>query len=281
MSIPELLFALYGTALMLIGITCLIRDVQLSGKTDTPNLQAWRVSLGDFFIIFLGAIVVQYFVAGVCSVAFEATDFGESNVGLRITLSTLAYQLVPLLLIYSLTRYYPENFPANFNTRRVRFFESAGLGLFYFLGALPLMLLFAHGWQMLLEWVHSMGFPVELENQEIVEIFAEQDSPLVIGLMMFMIVVMAPLLEELLYRGMLYRFLKSRMNNLLALTLSSLLFAAMHANLLKLVPLFLLGMLLGRAYEKSGSILVPIFMHAFFNLNTVLILLVAPDMIEM
>ena len=46
---------------------------------------------------------------------------------------------------------------------------------------------------------------------------------------------------------------------------SSLLFAAVHAHLPSFAPLFVLGTCFAIAYEWSGSILVPMTMHALFN----------------
>ena len=48
-----------------------------------------------------------------------------------------------------------------------------------------------------------------------------------------------------------------------------LLFAMMHFNALSFLPLFLLGMLLCRSYERTGNILVPIGFHALFNANNI------------
>ena len=46
---------------------------------------------------------------------------------------------------------------------------------------------------------------------------------------------------------------------------SSLLFAAVHAHLPSFAPLFVLGTCFAIAYEWSGSIIVPMTMHALFN----------------
>ena len=48
----------------------------------------------------------------------------------------------------------------------------------------------------------------------------------------------------------------------------------MHANLMSFVPLVIVGVLLARAYEKSGNLLVPIWFHAFFNAFSLLMLLI-------
>jgi len=55
----------------------------------------------------------------------------------------------------------------------------------------------------------------------------------------------------------------------LAIVISSGLFAMMHANPGHWPALFVLGIGMGYAYEKSGSLLQPIFIHALFNATTI------------
>jgi len=53
-----------------------------------------------------------------------------------------------------------------------------------------------------------------------------------------------------------------------ALVFSALLFSSIHMHIPSLLPLFLLGCVLTLAYELSGSLLVPMAMHAIFNTLT-------------
>ncbi len=83
-------------------------------------------------------------------------------------------------------------------------------------------------------------------------------------------VVLAPVVEELMFRGVLYRWLRDRQRPHLALWGSALLFGLIHANLLAFVPLTLFGAVLAWLYQRSGNLLLPIFTHAFFNLINLL-----------
>jgi membrane protease YdiL (CAAX protease family) len=93
--------------------------------------------------------------------------------------------------------------------------------------------------------------------------------------------VMAPVLEELLFRGFVQTLVRSLLEDSrfeisnsrfraagpvwLAIAVSSGLFALMHDNPGHWPALFILGVGLGYSYEKSGSLFRPIFVHAFFN----------------
>jgi len=78
-------------------------------------------------------------------------------------------------------------------------------------------------------------------------------------------ILLAPLGEEILFRGILYPTIKRYGFPRLALWGTSLLFAAIHVNLLTFVPLFLFAMVLGLLYQKTGNLLAPITAHAMFN----------------
>ena len=113
---------------------------------------------------------------------------------------------------------------------------------------------------------------IEAPLQPVVEILRESSSLLEWTLVAGMTVILAPLSEELLFRGWLYRFLKGQLRPWLAAQVSALLFALVHLNAFAFFPLWLLGLLLIYGYEYSGSLRVPILWHALFNLNTLIFL---------
>jgi|SRR6266446_68255 len=78
-------------------------------------------------------------------------------------------------------------------------------------------------------------------------------------------IVLAPLAEEALFRGILYPFIKQRGHPWLALFVTSLAFGAVHANLMTFVPLAFLAVVLVFVYEKTDKLLAPIVTHALFN----------------
>jgi membrane protease YdiL (CAAX protease family) len=83
-------------------------------------------------------------------------------------------------------------------------------------------------------------------------------------------VVLAPITEEIVFRGVLFRALDDRFGMWPAAILSSAVFAVIHFEVLfsqplALVGLFTVGLLLAIAYHRTGSLLVPILGHAVFN----------------
>jgi membrane protease YdiL (CAAX protease family) len=134
--------------------------------------------------------------------------------------------------------------------------------------ALPVLGLASLGWNALLRRAGLPDAP-----QDLIAIFGAVQSRAVLIAMLFVACVLAPINEELLFRGVIFRFCRQRFGRAIALGVSGVLFGAMHANWAGFVPLALLGVALALAYEHSGDIRVPIVAHGLFNLNTTLIIL--------
>ena len=88
----------------------------------------------------------------------------------------------------------------------------------------------------------------------------------------FLIIIVAPIIEEIVFRGLFYKTLKNFIPFVQASIISSLIFAIIHENILSLTILFLLSLYLTYIYERTNSILYPILTHSIFNfLNLLLI----------
>jgi len=87
--------------------------------------------------------------------------------------------------------------------------------------------------------------------------------------MIVLAAIVAPITEELIFRAGLFRYLRTRIPRALALILPALLFALLHGNLAAFTPLCALGVFFALAYERTGSIAVPMIAHALFNLHTI------------
>ena len=113
--------------------------------------------------------------------------------------------------------------------------------------------------------------------QELIEILRSGDNlPYLIALV-FLAIVVAPISEELFFRGGIFRFLYQRFPSWIAILISSILFATVHGNWLSFLPLVLLGSLLCLLTQKSGSIKPSIFLHALFNLHSIIFIFSGVD----
>jgi membrane protease YdiL (CAAX protease family) len=78
-------------------------------------------------------------------------------------------------------------------------------------------------------------------------------------------IVLAPIAEETLFRGILYPSIKQSGHPRWALWGTSVLFSVMHFNVATLLPLLFLALVLVYLYESSDSLLAPIATHSMFN----------------
>ena len=109
------------------------------------------------------------------------------------------------------------------------------------------------------------GLGVQPEVQQAVKVIQQAvswPSRLALGVMAL---VLAPVGEELLFRGILYVAIKQAGFPRLALWGTAILFAAIHINLVLFVPLLVLGLALTALYEWSDNLLAPIAAHSVFN----------------
>ena len=109
-------------------------------------------------------------------------------------------------------------------------------------------------------------------------------SPGLLTITLISILLFAPMMEELVFRGFLQTYLKQKLKFKWALILSSLIFAIFHfsfsqgmQNFPLLLSLFSLSLFLGFLYEKQHSLVSPITLHMTFNLITVIRILLLKD----
>ena len=78
-------------------------------------------------------------------------------------------------------------------------------------------------------------------------------------------VIVAPVLEEVLFRGMILGSLRESGNTVRAVVLSSLIFGIIHIIPQQVVNAFVVGLILGLVYVRTGSLFAVILIHALNN----------------
>lgn len=106
----------------------------------------------------------------------------------------------------------------------------------------------------------------EVPQHEALQVITQSNSAALQTLMVVLAVAVAPLVEELLFRGLFQTMIRSYVGRPWpAIAIASILFAVIHQDAEHWPALFVLALGLGYSYEKSGSLLRAIFMHAMFN----------------
>ena len=112
----------------------------------------------------------------------------------------------------------------------------------------------------------------EQQTMLLTEQFLIMNSLVDLGIMIFIMGVVAAVGEELLFRGVLQNLFHNWSGSKhLAVWLTALLFAVIHMQYHAVLPRFFLGAFIGYVYIYSGSLRVPILLHFFYNTSLVLL----------
>lgn len=116
--------------------------------------------------------------------------------------------------------------------------------------------------------LNALFGPLEPPDQALLE--TSTGGGLATTLSVIIAVVLAPIIEETVFRGVLFRAIRDRAGFWTGAVVSSIVFVAVHPEVLLSQPLlgtalFALGLLLAAAYDRTRSLTVVIVGHAVFN----------------
>jgi uncharacterized protein len=105
------------------------------------------------------------------------------------------------------------------------------------------------------------------QGKEIYDIFNSVKSPI---WLFIAAVIVAPVVEEIFFRGFLFQGFRKSYGWIPAILLSSFIFAAAHLDLASLIPTFILGIILAYVYHRSNSLWPGIIIHFLINATSTL-----------
>jgi len=145
--------------------------------------------------------------------------------------------------------------------------RQVGRGVWFYLAAMPFFWFYSTLYQLGLKWLG-----VHTSLQEVAVAITTVESLGVRLYLLALAVAIAPVFEELFFRGILLPALARRVGAGGAVILTSLVFAAFHVHLPSFLPLFLIAVAFALAYLYTGSLLVPMVMHGVFNAVNLILL---------
>lgn len=262
---------IYFFSLFFIGVLLLFHTT-LNKKKNILHVEKSNETWIEFFFLIWSILMLMFSVQ---QFFFKPTSqlpdpWNKVTLGFSMQIATLIFIILSI-------KYFPRLFDFPLSTKTMSTLNAIKQGIISFLEALPLIVIVTFGWNFVIKIWNNFGIILPLKRQELVDLFTQSDSkPLIYTIIIFGTII-APITEELIFRGAIYRFLKSKISPLLALSISALVFAWVHCNILSFLPLLLIGLLLARSYEKTGHILTPIVFHSLFNANTLVLLLLNPN----
>ncbi|HUE37067.1 MAG TPA: CPBP family intramembrane glutamic endopeptidase [Candidatus Acidoferrum sp.] len=190
------------------------------------------------------------------------TGFKNDNDFGCILLMTLSFQGATWILMAIFFRMHDLSWGEGIGLKNGNLRSALLLALAMFIVVLPVTYVLQEVSVTLMEKIHWM--PKEEPAVTLLMGATSRASAVYLG---FFAVVLAPVAEEFIFRGVLFPFVKQLGFPKTAWIGISLLFALIHATATIFIPLFVLALALTWLYEKTGTLMAPIFAHALFNVS--------------
>ena len=252
---------------LLLGLILLVRELWLLWRgrlVAPPPLQGPDLSLVDLALLVAGGFVVignltPLVVTPVLQAVLAPIALPESlRQGLAYPVLYLSMMVAPLGILALMLRGAgpaPEGGWLQF-----RWAPAGGallLGLRGLLMVLPLVSLTG--------WLMERILPSPSGSNPMLELVLNSRDGLALACFAVTALVLAPLFEEVIFRGVLLPVLSRDLGTALGLLLSSAVFALAHLSISETPALFVLGMGLARVRQRSGRLAASVIMHSLWN----------------
>ncbi len=256
---PSLFFTLAAAALGCLAVTLILIGKPWPIESFSRRLLTWMVSA-------YAGLVLGMWVQRLSGVVGTDTSIW------RVVVASLSFQGAGLILIAGFLREHEVNWGEAFGFANRR-------GKAVLLGVLVALIFLPLGWGLqqtsALVMTHLPHFKLEPQEQlpvHVLRVSMSWAGRITLGAAA---ILLAPVAEEALFRGILYPAVKQAGFPRLALWGTAVLFAAVHMNLVTFAPLTVLALVLTALYERTNNLLAPITAHALFNaLNFVTLFLI-------
>lgn len=218
-----------------------MEENQVQGRSETGV--PWSI-----LDTWLGVVLLALINAGLLIAVFLFQEEAEQLArGAGILLAELVY-LLPVILIFAWKR---------INLQHLGFskFDSRTIGIGCGLIVIAYSIIAVHNMLLVLIGMDTQG-------EGMLRILSELESPVWLFIVS---VILAPVIEEIFFRGFLFQGFRQRYGWIPALLLSSGIFAAAHLDPFAFIPTFLLGVVMAYVYHRSNSVWPGIILHFLNN----------------
>jgi membrane protease YdiL (CAAX protease family) len=255
----------------------LVIAFQAAGEPHGPDVKALLMASAAFIFlggtlflirghwktenfVFRAALLLFCFYAAIFLGAWAQKRTGATEHGVvQMLVGTISFQGTALLWIWLFLREHETGWAAGFGFSN-QWFRAVLLGIIAAAIYLPIgHELQSASFELLLRFHMKPEAQVAVQSMQKAVTVTHR---LALG---FITVFLVPPAEEVLFRGILYPWVKQAGFPRLALWGTSLLFGAIHFYLVGFVPLAVLALGLTLLYEWTGNLLAPITAHALFN----------------
>lgn len=202
-------------------------------------------------LLLVGVLIIIQMVVGAAVV--ESGVLGDVNFG---DLAGVVTVMGNGVLFIGLMAYKQIGYRTLFHPARNSALTTMSIVTVPILLLVPGLMTFAGAVNSIVIWV----FPMSADDQAL---FAEMMAPGLVPLLFTCVA--APVLEEMLFRGVILRSFLRQYSRTKAILCSSLVFGIAHLNIYQLMSAFAIGIVAGWLYERCRSLWPCILLHAAYN----------------
>lgn len=215
----------------------------------------FNMTLADFF---LASFLISMSILFGSSFGGEIAEMFSENESDQVFISMGVLHFLVLCSVFLFLKK-GDSKPKLFLGKSACFFKIALGSAGYFFGILSLILFVSFAWNLVLSLCGA-----EIKPQDVVEYFRDVGGGMKL-FALFSVMLLAPVSEELVFRGLMYGGLKKRIGAFFSAVIVSVLFAAIHFSLPAFMPIFALSLLLIAVYERYGDLRASMVVHSLFN----------------
>lgn len=216
---------------------------------------------GVFACLFLGVVAIGVLRKLGVSAFASPDDLGP------VLVATLSFQGAAWVMIFIFLKLHAVDWREAFGLRNANLPRALLLAVGVLVVALPIVLALQ---QLSILTLDKMGW--HPADQRAVDLLMAAKSLWMRVYLAFFAVVLAPVAEEFIFRGVLFPWVKQLGWPKLAWVGVSLVFAAIHVNLPTFLPLFVLALVLTWIYDRTDCLIASIAAHSLFNAVNLVVL---------
>ena len=240
-------------------------------NNKSPHIELFQLLMWMLFMYFASQVLFGIVLSMFSSVEFLNEHMQDPRIFLSgaVMLQVMAFAIPPLIIMRTARRPYTDYIGLHKLT-----WKWIGITLFVFVASIFIMQILATINGRLEDILpNSSLIQSEKDGDELMNTMVSNPSYIQFFFSLLIMGVLTPICEELFFRGFLLgSFLKiSQGNKHFAVVTSSLIFAGLHLQPLKLLPMIFLGMCLGYLYVESKNLKYSILFHSLINSSQIIL----------
>lgn len=262
-------FLVLDAIILLLGLISLTWFAKLK-KQESVEVIPLTTSFRRMYVCLISTIFAQVIAGGIIGLwigfssvaSHTSADIGDYESLMNMTLVIAGVSFCLLLLYLLVLR--PQKL--SLNQAFTRSAEKLALPNFFFfvLGGFCAANVLNLIGRLIYHLLPGAGRPTNPAHLQMVKAFVAGDVEQIIKSVIFACL-LAPFTEEIMFRGLLFGWLRKKVGSTPAMIISSLLFAAWHFDLNGFVQYFALGLVLSAVYNRTRNLWISILIHALWN----------------